>query len=64
MDMNLIASSATAEQITEARDWMADDLRSPGAALTSAKSAVRYVECNYPGGWFAFVAECCTFVQL
>lgn len=64
MDTNLIESSVTAEQISEARDWVADNLGSPFAARLSARTAVRYVVNNYPGGWSAFVAECCTFVQL
>lgn len=64
MNTNLIENSVTVEQISEARDWMADNICSPFAATLPARSAIRYVVNNYPGGWSAFVDECCTFVQL
>ena len=61
--MNDILATATAEQISEARNWASDCIESEHAfsdgERVSAERAVRYVERNYPGGWPAFVAECC-----
>jgi hypothetical protein len=55
---------STEEQIAEAIDWASDCLGLPDRADISAENAVKYVRANYPGGWDAFVSECCTFVQL
>lgn len=56
--------AATAEQIAEAQDWAADCMNLPADCKPSAEYAMAYVERDYPGGWSAFVEECCTFVQL
>ncbi|WP_143659434.1 hypothetical protein [Streptomyces sp. MP131-18] len=61
MSIDEILASASGEQITEARDWASDCLGMVGDTA-SAERAVRYVEKHYPGGWTAFVAECCNFV--
>ncbi|MEV7814243.1 hypothetical protein AB0P05_26485 [Streptomyces flaveolus] len=50
----------TEEQMSEAIDWTSDCLGLIGRV--AAGRAVAYVKANYPGGWDAFVAECCTFV--
>lgn len=54
----------TEEQTAEAIDWASDCLGLPDRADISAERAVKYVRANYPGGWDAFVTECCTFVTL
>lgn len=51
-------------QLREAVDWKRDCESIPDSVFVSFHGALRYVERNYPGGWGAFVAECCTFVQL
>ena len=72
MSVELTKSSATAEQIAEARDWIADAY--PANPLDGSDTHPIYDEIDaavcwfiryrYPGGWAAFVEECCTFVQL
>jgi hypothetical protein len=62
----------TSEQISEARNWIADaypqnplDMSDTHPVYSeSAESVQRFVDRRYPGGWPAFVAECCTYVQL
>lgn len=54
-----IINNASVGQLTEARDWASDRLRLVGTAVTN-EVAVSYVIKRYPGGWNAFVAECCT----
>lgn len=72
--VTLTKSSATPEQIAEARDWIADAF--PANPCFHAEGDAhpvyddddayvqRFVNANYPGGWPAFVADCCTYVQL
>jgi len=65
------SASPTAEQIAEARDWIADaypafpldDSDMHPVYEESAESVQRYVSRHYPGGWAAFIADCCTYVQ-
>jgi hypothetical protein len=72
MAVNLTKSSATPAQITEARDWIADaypvnplDLSDAHPVYSeSAENVQRYIARRYPGGWSAFIADCCTYVQL
>lgn len=71
MTVSMTKSSATAEQIAEARDWIADaypqsvfDLSDEHPAYGgSAELVRRLVDRRYPGGWGAFVADCCTYAQ-
>lgn len=62
-------ASITEEQISEARYWIADaypaspldmDDEHPVYAET-ADRVQRFIAANYPGGWDAFAAECCTY---
>lgn len=72
MTVDMTKGGATSAQIAEARDWIADAYpANPLAAGNthpvyedSADYVQRFVGREYPGGWSAFVAECCTFVQL
>lgn len=72
MDMNMIESRATKEQITEARDWIADAYPQSGYDMSdvhpvydlSAERVEGFITRRYPGGWVAFVEECCTVVQI
>lgn len=62
MNVNDILSTATAEQLMEARNWASDCTESDHAfglegEQISARRAVVYVERNYPGGWEGFLAE-------
>lgn len=65
-------TSVTPEQITEARDWIADaypqspyDMSDEHPVFDLGAPAVQgFVDRRYPGGWSAFIADCCTFVQL
>jgi hypothetical protein len=58
----------TTAQIIEARGWIADqqwgDLEPKRVAQLSRGAVVKGIERFYPGGWNAFVAECCTSVQV
>lgn len=62
-------STATAEQISEARDWLADQRSVTGTTreltghLTDTE-VIERVSKRYPGGWEAFVEECCTYVYV
>lgn len=51
--------NVTEAQITEAQDWAADCMGLEAGHKPGAERAVAYVEAEYPGGWAAFVAECC-----
>jgi len=52
----------TKEQITEARDWLSDVV---GERISQADYTLpHWIDKLYPGGWQAFVEECCTFIQL
>lgn len=51
-------------QLREAVDWTYDAAGIRADIFVGYDHAYRYVVNNYPGGWSAFVAECCTFVQL
>lgn len=70
MNTNPIESSATPEQISEARDWIADAYPQSAYDMSdehpvfaeSAESVMAFVARRYPGGWSAFVADCCTYV--
>lgn len=54
----------TPEQIMDARDWASDCLGLSAGVKVSADRGVAYVQRNYPGGWDAFVAECCTYAMV
>lgn len=61
IDMNTV----TTEQITEARDWIADSFGGTLDAVANGdyehltdKDVVSGVQRHYEGGWDAFVAEC------
>ncbi|MET9385320.1 hypothetical protein ABZY09_30675 [Streptomyces sp. NPDC002928] len=56
-------TNITEEQKSEAIDWTSDCLGLSGANKVGAGFAFLYVQKHYPGGWGAFVAECCTSVQ-
>lgn len=51
-------------QMREAEDWTRDAAGIANDVFVSYNRSYRYVVKNYPGGWSAFVEECCTFVQL
>lgn len=59
--------NATPEQISEARDWIADaypanplDASDTHPVYEDSNEYVqRFTARNYPGGWSAFVADCC-----
>ena len=51
-------------QLREAVDWTYDAAGIRADVFVGYVRAYRYVVDSYPGGWAAFVAECCTFVQL
>jgi hypothetical protein len=55
-----ILANATAEQIAEVRDWASDCIGLSAGVKVGAERAIAYVERNYPGGWDAFVSECCS----
>jgi hypothetical protein len=55
---------STEEQIVEAIDWTSDCLGMGRGVKVGAERAAAYVRANYPGGWDAFVTECCTYVTL
>lgn len=54
----------TREQMAEAIDWTSDCLERSGDGKIGAGFAFRYVQRFYPGGWNAFVEECCTYVTV
>lgn len=58
MDIAEIITTATADQITEARDWASDCMGLVDRTV-SAERAVAYIAQYYPGGWNAFVEEVC-----
>jgi hypothetical protein len=65
-------SEITVERIEIARDWIADaypespfDMSDEHPVYGMNGWAVQLMtNRRYPGGWAAFVEECCTFVQL
>lgn len=63
MTFGEILQSAPGAQVEEARDWASDCLFLADRRV-SAERGVRYVLRHYPGGWTAFVAECCTPVVM
>lgn len=46
-------------QLREAVDWTYDAGNIRPEIFVGYGQAYRYVVNNYPGGWSAFVAECC-----
>lgn len=58
-----ITASAPAEHVREAQDWAADCEGYPAAVTPPVPYSVGYVVRHYPGGWSAFVTECCADAQ-
>jgi hypothetical protein len=50
-----------AEQLAEARNWINDAF---GKRKRTDAQIRKVVNAGYPGGWDAFVAECCTYVMV
>lgn len=71
VSMTKSSASPTAEQIAEARDWIADAYPQSAYDMSdthpvyeeSAERVQSFTDRRYPGGWAAFVADCCTYVQ-
>lgn len=61
MSKNILNES---ERVQEAINWASDCIGLTGGDKVSEERARAYVKANYPGGWEAFVAECCTYVTL
>lgn len=52
------------DQMREAEDWTRDCLGLANETFVSYRRSYLYVKRSYPGGWSAFIAECCTLAQI
>jgi hypothetical protein len=69
MNTSMSMNGVTAEEITEACNWIADaypqspyDMSDEHPVYSeTAERVQRFVDRRYPGGWYGFVSDCCTY---